>query len=115
MRQGLFLFSSDRARAVYLDHMTRLEGVTQGVVTNGGISERMGDGLVSRGVGLEGVVKDVGMRSGGVSVSQGVVRRRDGVKDGGGRAKKPRLLTSNTVSITQVNALTLNVLSLTSG
>ena len=36
---------------MYLDHMARLEGVTQEVESNGCISDRMGDGLVSHGVG----------------------------------------------------------------
>ena len=45
------LFVADRARSVYLDHITRLEEVTQDIVTGGGITEGTGDGLVSCEVG----------------------------------------------------------------
>ena len=38
---------ADRARSVYLDHVGRLEGVTNEGQVNGSPSGRMGDGLVS--------------------------------------------------------------------
>ena len=87
----------DRARAVYLDHMTRLEGVTQEVVANGYISERMGDGLVSQGVESErGVTETPSAVPAGTRVSSRAVRKkrsRTAMKDGRSSSlKKPRLV-----------------------
>ena len=42
-------FLTDRAKSVYLDHVARLKGITQEVLVNGSLSDRMGDGLVSHG------------------------------------------------------------------
>ncbi len=50
----LLLVCIDRARSVYLDHMTRLEGVTHcqlKTTCNGSVADKMGDGLVSRCLG----------------------------------------------------------------
>lgn len=94
---------------MYLDHVGRLEEVTQDVVTNGTLSERTGDGLVSHGVGVapregEGPAPDVATASGGTEAGLMSCRvrikksYRADVKSGEWPCrKKPRVSENNLV------------------
>ena len=82
---------SDRARAVYVDHMSRLEGVTHGIVTNGDVAERAGDGLVAHGH-HRGRLRRMALLGAGSHGAEGVEPRHD---SGSTSRKKPRLTGVN--------------------